>query len=295
MREGRTYQIADVTLKLLLPVGCRVLEEESFFRFQQEDCKPDVILEYSFQEALPPYRGACIYADKRTRVYQEKEQYFRYTGSFMKGTGLSMCQYCQEYREGDNRRFHIYLKGRGGSITERELFNAMGLERLMLLHRKVILHSAFISYRGKGIVFSAPSGTGKSTQAELWRRYVRGVEIVNGDRSILGYENGHPWVYGLPLCGSSEIALNKSYPLYAVIVLRQGKQNQLRPLKGAEALGLLLSECGVSPWEKRSMEHALDVLAGIVGGLQIYEYSCLPEKAAVETLKHVLEKGEKNE
>lgn len=294
MGEIRTYQIADVTLGLLLPEGCSVLGEECFLEFRRESCRPDVLLEYSFLKTLPPYRGVCIYADKRTRVYQDKERRFRYTGCFIEETGLSMCQYCQEYREGENRRFHICLKGRGDSVTERELFNAMGLEQLMLHCRKVILHSSFISYRGRGIVFSAPSGTGKSTQAELWRRNVRGVEIINGDRSILGCENGRPWVYGLPLCGSSGITRNRSCPLYAVIVLRQGKENRLRPLKGAEAMRLLLSECGVSPWEKGNMEHALDVLSGVLGSVQVYQYSCLPDRTAVEMLKHALEGGEKN-
>ena len=44
----------------------------------------------------------------------------------------------------------------------------MGLEHLLATQRAVILHSAYIDYKGKAILFSAPSGTGKSTQAELW-------------------------------------------------------------------------------------------------------------------------------
>ena len=42
------------------------------------------------------------------------------------------------------------------------MFNAMGFDVLLAKERKLILHASFIVYRNKAILFSAPSGTGKS-------------------------------------------------------------------------------------------------------------------------------------
>ena len=59
-------------------------------------------------------------------------------------------------------------------------------------------YKEIIAFQNKAILFSAPSGTGKSTQADLWQKYVRGVEIINGDRAIIGIEDNGVKAYGLP-------------------------------------------------------------------------------------------------
>lgn len=173
-------------------------------------------------------------------------------------------------------------------MTMRMLFRGMGLEFLMALNRRVILHSSYIAWKGKGIVFSAPSGTGKSTQAELWRRHRPGTEIINGDRSILTCERGVPEVYGLPLCGSSGIAVNKSFPLGAVVVLRQAKTNTVRRLGVREAVSLIYSECGLSLWDRDAAANVLDVVSEIAESVPVYCLSCLPHSSAVDVMERAL-------
>lgn len=175
-------------------------------------------------------------------------------------------------------------------MTMRMLFRGMGLEFLMALNRRVILHSSYIAWKGKGIVFSAPSGTGKSTQAELWRKHRPGTEIINGDRSILTCERGIPEVYGLPLCGSSGIAVNKSFPLGAVVVLRQAKTNTVRRLGVREAVSLIYSECGLSLWDRDAAANVLDVVSEIAESVPVYCLSCLPHSSAVDAMERALRK-----
>lgn len=151
-----------------------------------------------------------------------------------------------------------------------------------------ILHSSYIAWKGKGIVFSAPSGTGKSTQAELWRKHRPGTEIINGDRSILTCERGIPEVYGLPLCGSSEIAVNKRFPLGAVVVLRQAKTNTVRRLGVREAVSLIYSECGLSLWDRDAAANVLDVVSEIAESVPVYCLSCLPHSSAVDAMERAL-------
>ena len=71
------------------------------------------------------------------------------------------------------------------------------------------------------ILFSGPSGIGKSTQAGLWTKY-RKARVINGDRTLLKKENGRWMSLGWPICGSSEICYNEAYPVKAVIFLGQG-------------------------------------------------------------------------
>ena len=61
----------------------------------------------------------------------------------------------------------------------------LALERRLVRKDQMVLHCAYVEYRGEAILFSAPSETGKTTQAGLWEKY-RGSRTVNGDRSLLG-------------------------------------------------------------------------------------------------------------
>ena len=76
-----------------------------------------------------------------------------------------------------------YVRGMESYMNHsHNLCDLLGLETLLLKYDGLLLHSSFIRWRGEGILFSAPSGTGKSTQADLWVKY-EDAEILNGDRA----------------------------------------------------------------------------------------------------------------
>lgn len=107
----------------------------------------------------------------------------------------------------------------------------------MIARDSLILHCAFTEYRGRAILFSAPSGTGKPTQAALWERY-RGSRTVNGDRALLRRAGGVWTACGWPVCGSSEICGAGEVPIGAIVMLRQGEGE---PGRAARARARLLA------------------------------------------------------
>lgn len=69
---------------------------------------------------------------------------------------------------------------------------------------RMLVHGALLSFQGEGYLFAAPSGTGKSTHALLWKRFLGdAVSIVNGDKPIvrLTGEGDVPVAYGTPWAG----------------------------------------------------------------------------------------------
>lgn len=164
----------------------------------------------------------------------------------------------------------------------------LGLDYLLGQQGKVMLHASFIEHRGRGILFTAPSGTGKSTQADLWTQVYPETIIINGDRVAFGIEDGEVMGYGLPFCGSSGIALNRSCPIEAIVVLRQGKTNEVQRLTGAGAAQLLLSECVLNPWDRQVMNKVMDTVTQVVEQCPIYLYHCLPDPSAVDVLWKVI-------
>lgn len=163
----------------------------------------------------------------------------------------------------------------------------LGLETLLLQHQALLLHSAFIRWRGQGILFSAPSGTGKSTQADLWERY-EGAETINGDRAALRF-GGNGWTaWGLPYAGSSAIYRNESAPVRAVVMLAQAKENRLRRLTAPEALRLLYPQLTIHHWEASFLNGAMDLAIRLTADVPVYLLECLPDRGAVELLKSTL-------
>lgn len=151
----------------------------------------------------------------------------------------------------------------------------------------MILHSSVIACAGRGIVFTAPSGTGKSTQAELWHKY-RGADILNGDRTILRRQNNHYYGWGSPYAGSSNIFKNESVPLAAIVVLRQAPANSIHRLNMREACLYLLSEMSISGWNKNVVERQTDWMIHLLETIPVYRLDCLPDQSAVDLLSATL-------
>lgn len=167
--------------------------------------------------------------------------------------------------------------------------NAFSLEKTLLPFGALMLHCALIEQEGRGIAFSAPSQTGKSTQANLWEKH-RDATIVNGDRAILRNEGGVIYAYGSPYAGSSDLFMDVRVPLKAIVMLEQAKANTIRPIPQDEALGLFIEQSSLPVWEPTLFEMGMETLEAILTGVPMYLLSCLPDEGAVECVYQCISK-----
>ena len=168
------------------------------------------------------------------------------------------------------------------------IFKHIGIELLLNMQDGLLLHSSFVKYKDKAILFSAPSGTGKSTQADLWK-YYRGADVVNGDRAALVSDKRGWSAWGLPYAGSSGIYRNESAPVGALIVLRQGKENHIRKICGLEAFRCLYPELNIHHWDSEYVKRTMEQLQKLICEVPIFLMECLPDESAVEFLEHRLQ------
>lgn len=184
----------------------------------------------------------------------------------------------------------LYLTGSELRINETDsILNLIGLEKILLDNSALLLHSSFIRYEGKGILFSAPCGTGKSTQADLWEKY-RASETLNGDRAGVRCLDGNWTAFGMPFAGTSGIYRNESAPVAAIVTLAQGPENVIRRLRPMEAIRRLLPECSCRRWDAGFMAGMLDLLTGLIGQVPVYLLECRPDEGAVDLLCNTLRK-----
>ena len=177
-----------------------------------------------------------------------------------------------------------YVKGSGHRIAyTRNLLSLLGLEMLLLRFGAFILHAALVDWQGRGIVFCAPSGTGNSTQADLWDRHM-GSRTLNGDRAGIRCDRGVWKAWGLPYAGTSGIYRNASVPIRALVLLRQGEENCICRVDPLDAFKRMLPECSAQRWDIGFMDRLMGDLSALVSAVPVYGLTCRPDIGAVELL-----------
>lgn len=191
--------------------------------------------------------------------------------------------------------YHIYYHEEDVNELEKEgkFSSFLAWEENFLDRQAFYLHSSCVTVHNHGIIFTAPSGTGKSTQADLWVKY-RDADILNGDRTIVRREEEGWRCYGSPYAGSSQIYKNESTALSAIFVLAQGSENTITRLSPGEAFVCLYRETVQNPWNRDYVEAMSALLEQAVLEIPIYRLTCRPDREAVELVYQTVfpKKGE---
>ena len=230
------------------------------------------IADVRYQESRRIYVGEGYSAATFFSGHPEASPY-AYVSRITVPAGYLCCQYIS-----GNERYMDY---------DHNLITLMDIEATLLDFNALILHASLIRWKGQGIIFSAPSGTGKSTQADLWAQH-QGAEILNGDRAALRQINGIWTAFGLPYAGTSGIYRNESAPLKAIVVLQQAKANRIRRLHGAEAFRYLYPETVIHRWDPFFEKRASDLLLAIIADTPVFLLECRPDEEAVKLLRDAL-------
>lgn len=157
----------------------------------------------------------------------------------------------------------------------------MALEQMLLPFHRVILHASAVIHKGKAYVFTAPSGTGKSTQADIWHREF-GAEIINGDKVILAVEDDTVTAWGSPAAGSSGIYKNIGAPVAAIILLERGSHNKISSANDSHGYLQIYSGLVKKPGDPEFNQKLLTYIEDIMKTIPILKLSCLPNREAAQ-------------
>lgn len=282
MRQYRySLKIAGVPIcfHTLLPLEV----DEAFLPFLTEGEEPRFTAEFRRVDRLPRVPDAFTAADRAYRIHSDGVR------SFVDTMDPGVV-YAVERRRYDEGVISVEYLDSGGKLLS-SMGNCMfhiGLESVMLRTDRIVFHAALVRTPLGGILFSGPSGIGKSTQAELWRVHRGGVQI-NGDRPILGKRDGVWTGWGSPYAGSSRCYVNDSCPIRAVVMLKQAKECTIRALSSREAFRQVYSGLTMNSWDPEFVSRACDLAMDLIGSVPVYELSCTPDEDAVRCLEQRLQ------
>lgn len=145
----------------------------------------------------------------------------------------------------------------------------------------MVLHSSAVLIDGKAYLFTADSGTGKSTHTTLYRRAFGDdrVRILNDDKPAVRMEDGQFFAYGTPWSGKSDLNLNLRAPIGGICLLHRGERNEIKPMSGRAALFAILGQT-IRPKDEESMEKLLKLLEQFLKKVPVWEMNCNMEPEA---------------
>ena len=174
--------------------------------------------------------------------------------------GRAICHHSDEYLE----TLAIYRK-----IVEK-----------MLDYNAFLFHGSAICMDGNGYLFTAKSGTGKSTHTRIWRKiFGEKCIVVNDDKPLLLVTDDDVMVCGTPWDGKHRRSTNVMVPLKGLAILERGQDNEIAPVDLAAALPLLLQQ-SYRPSNPAALIKTLKLLEQVMNKVGLYRLKCTISREA---------------
>jgi hypothetical protein len=149
----------------------------------------------------------------------------------------------------------------------------------MLGYDTFLMHGAVVAVGDKAWMFTASSGTGKTTHINLWLKHIEGSYVVNGDKPLI-HIGDEVTVYGTPWAGKEGMQRNLGVDLCGIVILERGEKNLINRITFSEAMPMLIQQ-SYRPDEKSALEKALELIGKLGKRIPLYRLQCnmLPEAA----------------
>ena len=149
-------------------------------------------------------------------------------------------------------------------------------------HDTIILHSSALAVDGDGYIFTAPSGTGKSTHARLWREtFGDKVVMVNDDKPVIRKIGKEFFVFGTPWNGKHHLDSNVKAKIKGICQLKRGKENSVSEISAKDMLFVLLNQT-LRPETEAQVERLFTLLDELLTSVPLYQMYCNISKEAAE-------------
>lgn len=127
---------------------------------------------------MPIYKIADLNIEINPKYEKTSKQLAAYI------TDEKTADFCVEAEQSEIDR--LVADGGIDYLSESCIINTLVCREILDNYDGLFFHSSALMFDGKAYIFSAPSGTGKSTHTALWQRHFGGrVQMINDDKPII--------------------------------------------------------------------------------------------------------------
>lgn len=154
--------------------------------------------------------------------------------------------------------------------------------RRLVHHNGIMLHASCVVVDDRAYLFSAPSGTGKSTHTMLWLKlFGERAYILNDDKPAIRVIDGEVFVYGTPWSGKNDCSRNAKVPLGGIAFVNRAEENFIRPMDPNQAIFEIMNQT-VRSTLSRSLAECMETIGQVVSTGRVYELFCNMNISAAE-------------
>lgn len=145
-----------------------------------------------------------------------------------------------------------------------------------------LFHGSAVGVDGLCYLFTAKSGTGKSTHTRLWRKLLgeRAV-MVNDDKPLLHVDENGVKVFGTPYNGKHRLSTNIALPLKAVCIIERSTENHIEKITKEEAYNMLLQQ-SYRPNDAAALMKTIALIDRLACSAEFWRLGCNMDISAAE-------------
>ena len=160
------------------------------------------------------------------------------------------------------------------------------LAQLLVQDDILLMHGAVVAVDGQAYLFTAKSGTGKTTHTRLWmQQFGDRAVMVNGDKPLLHITSEGVTVYGTPWDGKEHLSTNTSCPLKALCILTRSETNHIGRISKKEALPTLCQQV-YRPAGSAVLAKMMALVDRLGSSVPLYRLGCNMEPEAAQVAYH---------
>lgn len=158
----------------------------------------------------------------------------------------------------------------------------------MLDYDTLLFHGSAVAVDGSAYLFTAKSGTGKSTHTRLWREYLgeRAV-MINDDKPLIRVSESGIIIYGTPWDGKHRLSTNIGVPLKAICILERAEENSIEEITPSDAYNMLVQQT-YKPNGAAKLIKTLQLIDRLSANVRLYRLGCNMDIGAAEVAFHKL-------
>ena len=116
------------------------------------------------------------------------------------------------------------------------------ISEMLLQHNVFLMHGAVVSVKDRAYMFTASSGTGKTTHVKKWIERIDDAIIINGDKPLIKVTESGVIACGTPWSGKEQLQTNKMVPLDSIVLMQRGEDNYIEEISYNQAFVFLLQQ-----------------------------------------------------
>ena len=202
--------------------------------------------------------------------------------------------YCKEYLCDGEADFSVVISQEDIQFADRYLETLAVYRKIaekIAEYDTILFHGSVIAVDDEAFLFTATSGTGKSTHTRLWREaFGDRAYMVNDDKPMLILKDGRAWVCGTPWDGKHRLSTNVIVPLTGICILERGQTNSVTPISAQEAMPMILQQS----YRPKNLMKLLEIVEKMTVSTKFYRLKCNMDPEAAHVAYNGMTQKERN-